>query len=113
MPPLFPGSELPRGVGNQVSREFNLLYRFHSVQSENESKWTTELMEEMFPGQDVPNLTKDEFFMGLIRWMMSIPDDPLERTIGKLVRNADGSYRDEDLVAILKGAIDDPAGMET
>lgn len=68
-------------------------------------------MEEMFHGQDVPNLTTEQFIAGLIRWMISIPTDPLKRTIGGLVRNADGSYNDDDLMKILRQAIDDPAGM--
>lgn len=93
-----------------VSREFNLLYRFHSIQSENESKWVTALMESIFPGQDIPSLTPAQFFAGLIGWMQKVPDEPLKRTFDNLVRNADGSYKDEDLVAILQGAIDDPAG---
>lgn len=107
MPSIF----FPRGVGNTVSREFNLLYRFHSIQSENEIAWTTGFIEKMFPGQDVPNLSSEQFFAGLIKWMMAIPDDPLKRTLNDLVRNEDGSYNDGDLMAILRGAIDDPAGM--
>lgn len=104
---------IPRGVGNEVSREFNLLYRFHSIQSENESIWVTKLIEGVFEGQDVPNLTPEQFFVGLITWMQKIPNEPLKRTVNHLVRNADGSYNDADLVAILQGAIDDPAGMYT
>lgn len=102
---------IPRGVGNTVSREFNLLYRFHSIQSEKEAAWVTEFFEEIFPGKDIPNMSREEYFDGLRKWAMSIPEEPLDRTFAKLKRNADGSYNDADLMRILREAIDDPAGM--
>lgn len=112
-----PGSEspplpsIPRGVGNHVSREFNLLYRFHSIQSEKESLWLTQFMQEIFPGEDIPNLSREKFFQGLRDWQMGIPEEPLDRTFSKLTRNADGSYNDGDLMAIFSEGIDDVAGM--
>lgn len=111
----IPGGEIPvipSGVGNIVSREFNLLYRFHSVQSEKEAEVITADFKKIF-GEDVdiPNLNRKDFLTGLFRWMSSIPDDPMKRTIPGLVRNVDGSYNDRDLSAILSAAIDDPAGM--
>lgn len=103
--------EIPRGVGNIVSREFNLVYRWHSVQSEADAVWLNDFMKEMFPGKDVPNLSSDEFFSGLREWMEAIPEEPLERKIHGFPRNADGSYDDEVLMQILREAIDNPAGM--
>ena len=35
-----------RGVGNQVSAEFNVLYRFHSPVSQVDAKWTLDFMKE-------------------------------------------------------------------
>lgn len=102
---------IPRGVGNTVSREFNLLYRFHSIQSEKEAAWVTYFMEALFPGEDIPNLTREKFFEVLRAWMAAIPEEPLHRTFDGLTRNADGSYNDDDLMGILRAAIDDPAGM--
>lgn len=68
-------------------------------------------MQDMFPGKDVPNLSRTEFFLGMVRWVMAIPEDPMKRTFHGLVRNEDGSYNDGDLMAILQIAIDEPAGM--
>jgi linoleate 10R-lipoxygenase len=36
------------GVGNQVSAEFNLVYRWHSAISKRDEKWTEELYLELF-----------------------------------------------------------------
>lgn len=56
-------------------------------------------------------MSREEYFEGLRNWAMSIPEEPLDRTFGKLTRNADGSYNDVDLMRILRDAIDDPAGL--
>jgi hypothetical protein len=41
---------VPRGVGNQVSLEFNLLYRFHSAISLRDEKWTEDFFSKViFP----------------------------------------------------------------
>ena len=37
-----------RGVGNQVSAEFNVLYRFHSPISQRDADWTVEFMKDSF-----------------------------------------------------------------
>lgn len=48
---------MQKSVGSMLSREFNPLYLLHAIQSENESKCVTGLIESMFPGQDFPSLT--------------------------------------------------------
>lgn len=101
------------GVGNHVSREFNLLYRFHGVLSENDEKWTINFLQKMFPAKDVHKLSREELFGGLGAWMSNMPADPLHRPFHSLTRNKDGRFDDKDLVAILKAAIDDPAGMNS
>lgn len=40
MDKIFGQDGTPRGVGNQVSAEFNLVYRWHSAISEKDEKWT-------------------------------------------------------------------------
>ena len=39
------GEEISEAGGNQVSAEFNLVYRWHSCDSERDDKWTHELYE--------------------------------------------------------------------
>jgi hypothetical protein len=76
----------PRGIGNQVSVEFNLLYRFHSAIS--------------------------ELFQGLVEFEKTLPKDPSKREFGGIERGPDGKFKDEDLVKIMKESIEDPAGNE-
>ncbi|KAL4724429.1 hypothetical protein ACLX1H_009043 [Fusarium chlamydosporum] len=42
----------PRGIGNQVSIEFNMIYRWHSAISAQDEKWTNDLFHKIF-GADV------------------------------------------------------------
>lgn len=39
---------IPEGCGNQVSVEFNLLYRFHCAISANDEKWTEDAIKSQF-----------------------------------------------------------------
>ncbi|ORY68274.1 heme peroxidase [Pseudomassariella vexata] len=109
----FDHDGVPRGVGNQVSIEFNLLYRFHSAISQRDEKWLIDFFNnDVFPGNTKPlhELDPREFMDGLFRFEASIPLDPEKREFGGLKRGEDGKFRDEDLVRILKESIEDPAG---
>lgn len=71
---LDPRNEIPlagidprgvqRGRGNQVSVEFNVLYRFHSPLSRRDVKWTsrflTDLLKEFVDAKDGPSLTEEQ-----------------------------------------------------
>jgi hypothetical protein len=48
---VFDSEGTPRGIGNQVSAEFNLIYRWHSAVSANDQKWTEEQFYRIF-GKD-------------------------------------------------------------
>lgn len=41
----------PRGEGNVVSVEFNLLYRWHATLSQHDTQWTTEMFDNIFEGE--------------------------------------------------------------
>ena len=101
---------VPRGIGNQVSAEFNLLYRWHSAISDRDDKWTQEFYRELFPGKEPSAVGLSELMMGLGHWEQGLDSDPLKRPFAKLKRQANGSYRDEDVVKILTESIEDPAG---
>jgi linoleate 10R-lipoxygenase len=110
----YDGEGVPRGVGNQVSVEFNLLYRFHSCISKKDEGWINNFFLKLFPGRN-PDELKDvswtELGQALQKFEQSIPADPSARTFDDLERQADGKFKDEDLARILKEAMDDPAGM--
>lgn len=101
--------DAPVGEGNQVSAEFNLVYRWHSTVSDRDEKWTEELWEELFPGRDAKSVEKHEFLMKLNEVYRKTPEDPQKRSFAGLERNADGSLPDDGLVKILVESIEDCA----
>lgn len=109
----FDSEGVPRGVGNQVSVEFNLLYRFHSCISKKDEHWLNNFFLKLFPGrkaEELQDVSWDELGKALLTYEQGIPKDPSVRTFDGLERQADGKFKDEDLVRILKEAMDDPAG---
>ncbi|KAF2497886.1 hypothetical protein BU16DRAFT_548887 [Lophium mytilinum] len=99
----------PLGVGNQVSAEFNLVYRWHSAVSDKDEKWTQDLWDKMFPGRDAKSVGQDEFLNKLKDMYHTTPKEPELRPFGGLKRNADGTYPDDGLVKILKESVEDCA----
>ncbi|OCK95012.1 heme peroxidase [Cenococcum geophilum 1.58] len=99
----------PLGVGNQVSAEFNLVYRWHSAVSDRDEKWTQELWDHMFPGKDPKTVSKKEFLEKLGEEYKRTPKEPEKRPFGGLTRNSDGTLPDDGLVQILTESIEDCA----
>lgn len=107
----FDGDGVPRGIGNQVSAEFNLLYRFHSTISKRDEKWLNDFFKSLFPANTNPNeLNPQELAQGLLRYEQSIDEDPSKREFGGLKRGSNGKFDDADLVRVMKESIEDPAG---
>ncbi|EPS42371.1 hypothetical protein H072_3669 [Dactylellina haptotyla CBS 200.50] len=105
---IFSANGTPQGVGNQVSAEFNLIYRWHSVISERDEQWTRELYKKLF-GSDAADIPLPQFMAGLAKWEQTIPKDPGERTFEDLKRGPDGRFDDEKLVDILTSSMEDCA----
>ena len=106
---VFNTEGTPRGIGNQVSAEFNLVYRWHSAISQRDEKWTEELFKEMF-GKPVDEISMPEMLGGLAKWEQTMPEDPMERNFNKLKRGPDGKFNDDELVEIITESIEDVAG---
>jgi hypothetical protein len=104
-------TDLPLGVGNQVSAEFNLVYRWHSTVSDRDEKWTREIMDKVFgKNHDPKKLTKKDFTDKLHAYYKTdYQADPSKRNFASLKRNADGRFPDDDLVDILTSSIEDCA----
>lgn len=110
----YDGEGVPRGVGNQASVEFNLLYRFHSCISKKDEGWINNFFLKLFPGRnpdDLKDVSWAELGQALLMFEETVPADPSVRTFDGLERQADGRFKDEDLARIMKEAMDDPAGM--
>lgn len=106
---IFGKEGTPRGLGNQVSAEFNLAYRWHSCISDKDDKWTQALYRELF-GKDAESVSMAELLQGMSKWEHSMDKDPQKRPFGKLQRDADGKFSDDDLAQILTESVEDIAG---
>ena len=106
---VFAQDGTPRGIGNQVSAEFSLTYRWHSATSLRDEKWTENMYQQMF-GKQAGEVDMQELLMGLGKWEHSLDKNPVKRPFAGLNRGEDGKYSDDDLVNILADSIEDCAG---
>ncbi|PLB54999.1 heme peroxidase [Aspergillus steynii IBT 23096] len=104
------GQAAARATGNQISAEFNLVYRWHSCISKRDEKWTRDLYSKIFPGRDPSNIPLPEFVRGLGKWDAELSGQPDEREFAGLQRNADGSFDDDALAEIFRESVEDCAG---
>lgn len=100
---------LEQGVGNQVSAEFNLVYRWHSVISDRDEKWTEDLWKELFPDKDPKKMEMHEFLARLSKLDDLTPKEPEKRVFNKMKRKADGTFDDDELVKVLVESVEDCA----
>jgi linoleate 8R-lipoxygenase / 9,12-octadecadienoate 8-hydroperoxide 8R-isomerase len=110
---VFDAQGTPKGIGNQVSVEFNLIYRWHSCISKRDEKWTEEFFKTSFPGIDPQKVSAQDLGKALSAWDATINEDPGKRVFGGLKRTgADGTgpFKDEELVKIIYEGIEDTAG---
>ncbi|KAH8587872.1 prostaglandin G/H synthase 2/cyclooxygenase 2, pgh2/cox2 [Bisporella sp. PMI_857] len=108
----YDGEDVERGCGNQVSAEFNLLYRFHSIISKRDEKWLETFLSSLFPGnKPLSEIPPAEFFQAFLSYEARIDPDPSKREFDGLKRGRDGKFKDEDLVNIITSAMEDPAGL--
>ena len=54
---IFDPTGTPKGIGNQVSVEFNLIYRWHSTISDRGENWAKSFYAQIFPGKDASKST--------------------------------------------------------
>lgn len=99
----------PSGLGNQCSVEFNLAYRWHSTISQKDEQWTEDEYEQLV-GKPGDEASVDELLSALGEYGRNLNPDPSKRTFAQLERQADGKYRDEELVMILTDAIESVSG---
>ncbi|KAK7052388.1 heme peroxidase [Favolaschia claudopus] len=99
----------PRGEGNVVSVEFNLLYRWHAALSKEDTEWTEKLFTKLFDGKDFDSITVEDF-RNVAHQKMRPNPDPRKWTFDELERGADGRFHDSDLAEILHNATSWRAG---
>ena len=106
---IFGSKGTAEGIGNQVSAEFNLAYRWHACISDRDDKWTRGLYKQLF-GKDAEDVTLQELLMGLGKWEQGLPKDPQQRPFAGLKRDAEGKFSDDELVELLASSVEDTAG---
>ncbi|KAF2433982.1 heme peroxidase [Tothia fuscella] len=96
--------------GNQVSAEFNLVYRWHSAISARDEKWTEDFWAKNFPGVDPTKQKWHDFAIqaGDIEKKL-LAQDPMDRDFDGLQRQADGTFNDDDLVRLISSSVEDCA----
>ncbi|KAK5077874.1 hypothetical protein LTR64_003725 [Lithohypha guttulata] len=102
------------GLGNQVSCEFNLVYRWHSAISKKDEKWTEAMYEKILDVPDYANVSEDKLLDSLRKWAHKKGTDPSKWSLDNLdetlyPRNENGTFNDEDLCTILTEATEDVA----
>ncbi|EKM53146.1 uncharacterized protein PHACADRAFT_259331 [Phanerochaete carnosa HHB-10118-sp] len=99
----------PRGDGNVVSVEFNLMYRWHAALSAPDTAWAEDALRRVAPpGKDPATLTREDMKKAYGR--LRPPADVQQWTFGSLKRDEKGRFRDVDLAKILQDATEAEAG---
>ncbi|KAJ7126174.1 heme peroxidase [Mycena epipterygia] len=104
----------PRGEGNVVSLEFNLLYRWHAALSKEDTQWTENMFNELFEGKDFSTITIEDFMY--VAHAKKIPDPDVKKWTFynnnnvKLKRGTNGRFKDSDLAEILHNSTSSWAG---
>ncbi|KAF8907810.1 heme peroxidase [Mucidula mucida] len=93
----------PRGEGNVVSIEFNLLYRWHATLSKADTEWTNNEFKALL-GDVKPSQVTPTDFHKAIRGAIAPPPDYRKWTFGGLKRGDNGRFDDGDLATILQDA---------
>lgn len=101
--------------GNQVSVEFNLVYRWHSAISVKDEKWTEAfLKQQLGDDKDVRSLGVDDFLQASRKFGHQFRDrDPGTWPLENLERGKDGAFKPEELVELLTQATEDCAGRSS
>ncbi|KAK4118839.1 heme peroxidase family protein [Parathielavia appendiculata] len=108
---VFNAEGTPSGIGNQVSVEFNMIYRWHSTTSDADVAWLKKFTRQVFGDQsNVDDMSMEEFRNGVRKWASDMPKEPEKWTFEGMKRTEDGSFPDAELVNHLRAATDSVAG---
>lgn len=99
----------PRGIGNQVSAEFSLSYRWHSCIGEQDEAWTEKVYQQLF-GKASHEVSIEELMKGLGKYDHDLPKNPPDRPFAGLKRNSEGKFDDNELAKIFTAGVEQVSG---
>ena len=102
-------STIDKAVGNQISVEFNLMYRWHNTISVRNERWLEKHIAKLLPDVKVEDMSVRELYEDMHRFAWRQPSDPSKRTFGGLQKQQGGYFEDADLAKILTEATEDTA----
>ncbi|KAH7103029.1 putative linoleate diol synthase [Auriculariales sp. MPI-PUGE-AT-0066] len=97
-----------RGEGNSCSVEFNHVYHWHAVVSQQDEAWTESVFKSLVPDKPVDQITPTDFITGVRRVKEHGDADMSAWAFGGLKRGKDGRFNDAELARILQNASDQP-----
>lgn len=99
----------PRGIGNQVSAEFSLSYRWHSCIGEQDEEWTEKTYHQLF-GKPSHEVSIEELMRGLGKYDRELSKNPPQRPFAGLTRGSDGKFDDAELAKIFTAGVEQVSG---
>ncbi|RHZ71228.1 hypothetical protein Glove_261g78 [Diversispora epigaea] len=99
--------EVPTGIGNQVSLEFNYIYRWHPAIAEKDVEWS----EKEFKRLGItPESTVNEFKEKVKDWSTILNKDPSKWTFNNMIRDEEGKFPNNKLAEELVNGTEKVAG---
>jgi len=92
---------LPTGVGNQVSLEFNYIYRWHPTISQEDEQWIEDFFKNSLNIDCPEEMSVETFRKSVGEWKRKLPKDPVKWTFGGLERDKDHKFSDAKLAQVL------------
>ncbi|KAL4803481.1 heme peroxidase [Aspergillus unguis] len=108
----FDSEGVPRGVGNQVSAEFSMMYRWNAAASVQDEEWREELHARVFGTRVDPSSLPVERYMRKLRRYIdnSTLAEVSSWAFGDMKRDKEGFFSDADLVKVLQDGCENIAG---
>ena len=100
---------IDKAIGNQISVEFSLMYRWHSTISVKDERWLEQHTTKLLPDIKVEDTSVRGLYTDMYQFASRQPSDPSKRTWDGLPRQPGGYFEDADLVKILTEATEDTA----
>lgn len=103
------------GSGNQVSCEFNLVYRWHAAISKKDEKWSEDMYRKVLGKEDYTEVSEEELLHRLREWLHKRGTDPTKWSLDNLDesryprRKKTHKFADADLIEVLTAATEDVA----